>query len=70
MTALPTFEENTQDIPSGHGIEHSQDGGFYPYEIDISDPSRVGRLKDTCGLDMRCSDHDEAIAVLMLEVLA
>ena len=66
----PLFEEDTHDIPSGYGIEHSADGGFYPYEIDISDPSRIGRLKDTCGLNMRCGDRDEAVAVLMLEVLA
>lgn len=68
LTWLPIFEENTQDIPSGYGIEHSHDGGFYPYEIDISDPSRIGHLHNGNGLDTRYTSRDEALRAIVAEV--
>lgn len=67
-TWLPLFEENTQDIPSGYGIEHSHDGGFYAYEIDVSDPSRIGHLRDSNGLDTRYTSRSEALRAIVAEV--
>jgi hypothetical protein len=63
-TWLPIFEENTQDIPPGYGIEHSADGGFYPYEINNADVRLIAHLKGSQGLDIRCASRDEALVAI------
>ena len=68
LTWLPIFEEGANDIPPGYGIEHSADGGFYPYEIDISDPSRIGHLRDSNGLDVRYTSREAALSAIVAEV--
>jgi hypothetical protein len=62
---LPWFEENSA-IPDNYGIEHSHDGGFYPYRYDASD--RCHYLKDKRGLDLRCRSREEALQAIREEV--
>ena len=65
---LPHFEENASDIPSGYGIEHSHDGGFYPYRIDTWDKTLEYHFKDEQGLDRRYATRDEALEAIKQKV--
>jgi len=58
---LPRFEEGYA-IPEGWGIEHSHDGGFYPYHYDANDVCHY--LKNEQGLDLRCRSWDEALQAI------
>jgi hypothetical protein len=64
MNTLPYFEEDTHDIPTGYGIDHNHDGGFYPYRIEAHHPLSIVYLKDEQGLDLRCTSRDAAVQAL------
>jgi hypothetical protein len=59
IAVLPFFDEEAADLPPNSGIEHSHDGGWYPYSIEP-----FVYLKDTRGLDLRCYSRAEALEAL------
>jgi hypothetical protein len=62
VTQLPFFEEDSPNIPAGYGIEHSHDGGFYPYRLNVD---AIEYIKDEQGLDLRCTSRNEAFKTIV-----